>query len=91
MCSSCSATTPAPLAEETRWEGVKESGQVTPHIKSLPSFHGSNEIPSGLLPSELYNAVGFDLAGTLAKIKSPADDVINSSVARETALSPPTA
>ena len=45
MCSACSATTSASVhvAEETRWEGPKESGQVKSHIKNFPSFHGSNK------------------------------------------------
>ena len=52
--SASAATKPGPLSAVERCDGAKVSLHVTSHTRSFPSFQGTIEIPSGLLPSDLY-------------------------------------
>ena len=63
--STCSATSPAPLAGTSKCDGANVSGHVASQIKALPFPHGIRVMPSGCLQSERYKPLGSKWDGTL--------------------------
>ena len=64
--SLCCYTNPGPLSAVERYDGAKVSLHVASHTRSFPSFQGTIEIPSGLLPSDLATPEGSKRAGIFA-------------------------
>ena len=63
--SASAATNPGPLSAVERYDGAKVSLHVASHTRSFPSFQGTIEIPSGLLPSDLATPEGSKRAGII--------------------------
>ena len=59
-----SAAVPGVTDVRARWEAANVSGQVTSHVRHLPTFQGTSVIPSGLLPSDLKRPIGSLDEGT---------------------------
>ena len=59
-----SAAAPGVMDVRALWEAANVSGQVTSHVRHLPTFQGTSVIPSGRLPSDLKRPIGSLDEGT---------------------------
>ena len=68
--SAEAATEPAPLVARPLYDVAKVSGQVASHTRGRPKLHGTRDMPSGLLPSNLHNPGGSSLDGIPAVVRA---------------------
>ena len=59
-----SAAAPGVMDVRALWEAANVSGQVTSHVRHLPTFQGTSVIPSGRFPSDLKRPIGSLDEGT---------------------------
>ena len=59
-----SAAAPGVMDVRALWEAANVSGQVTSHVRHLPTLQGASVIPSGRLPSDLNRPIGSLDEGT---------------------------